>query len=372
MASEEDLIYYDDRNYIHHYRPYEYSSHTIRLYNQRFLFSIMTRLSFLVIVAIVIVSYFFYPQQFFIVLIFSALTATILLYIYYSYLRTVQMFRIISSGTARMFRDIGRHSFRSHPLSDLWRPSYESLVAKRKELTKTPKIFYYLDNSVIKSLHNQIASSVRTREITVESGKTTSKGVDLKLPIHPSYQSEKLRTEKRRAEVVEPMEKQFEDVLNYLLDHELVKIGIEEFDYDKKTENEFLATCHEIKDKFEFELPKNVMDQFIKINKQKYVDSKMQEIKSLSGYVLMSGEFSVTSKGEEWIVSYDHPVNEAADWETENRLILKSSCPKTEMTNIGNDTFSKTDRAKFVLLGNIVKFDENKLELVMRPIVMCS
>lgn len=205
----------------------------------------------------------------------------------------------------------------------------ESLVKKRKELTRIPKVFHFLDKSVVESLYNQIVSSVRTREITTESGITTSKGVELRLPIHPSYEHEKIKVEKRRAEVVVSEEQQFEGVLGFLLDSEMVKMGIEEFDYDKTTENEFKTTCQAIKDTFQFEMPINVMEQFIKINKQKYVNSKLEEIKSLSGFVLVSGEFSISSNDEEWIITYDHPVNEAIDSQNGNRLKLESPCSKT-------------------------------------------
>ena len=366
MGVNEPPEWYLYERYYRHYPFHRQMARSLRV-------SVLALVSVIVLSVFVAVSYLYYPEHFLIVFIFSSLTALLVLLVYYSFTGTTHQLDSLTYSLRSAARATWeRERFGAHRLSDSERLSYESRIAKRNELTKTPRIFYYLDKSVIESLHNQIASSIRTKEITTESGKTTAKGIELKLPVHPSYQSEQLRTERRRAEVVESIERQFEDVLNHLLDHELVEIGIEEFNYDKTTENDFLATCSEIKEKFDFELPKNVQDQFVKINIQKYVDAKLQEIEALSGYVLISGDFGINSKGDDWIVVYDHPVNEAVDWETGERLTFKSSCSKTEMTNIGNGTFNKTNRAKFVLLGNIVKFDKGKRELVMRPIAMCS
>lgn len=251
--------------------------------------------------------------------------------------------------------------------------SYATLMQKREEFTKTPKIFYYLDRSVVESLHNQIVSSVRTKEIITESGKGTSRGVTLELPvISPQFESKQTNMERRKAEVVESAEKQFDDILIYLLDHDLAKIGFEEFMYDKATESQFLSTCQEIKESFEFEVPKNVMEEFIKINKHKYVESRLQEIKSLSGYILMSGEFDVALVEEEWTIVYEHPVSEAMNSGEKKHVTFKASCPSTEMTKIGVDTFRKTNKAKLVLLGNIITFDEGNLRLVVRPIALYS
>ncbi|MCW3986659.1 MAG: hypothetical protein NWE91_09690 [Candidatus Bathyarchaeota archaeon] len=323
---------------------------------------------------IVLFSYLYNPDYFIVVLTFSLLTGLLTIDLHASLGNIARLLYRLNMQTSYLRERVLRPTMsrRADILSSLGIYEPDVYAAKLKEFRKTPKIFYYLDKSVVESLHNQIVSSIRTREITTESEVATSKGIELSFPIRPSYRSEKSGKEKIRAEVIESVEGKFEEVQNYLLNNELVQIGLEDFKYNKEAESEFLATSQEIKEKFDFQLPKNVTEQFININKKKYVDSKIEEVKSASGYILMSGEFRVSTKGKEWGVTYKHPVSSVIDSETGDQLVFEAFCPKIEMTTIGNDTFSKTDRVKMVLLANIVRFDGHKLELFMRPIAVYS
>lgn len=247
---------------------------------------------------------------------------------------------------------------------------FELLIEKQGEFLKALKIFYFMDVSLIDSLYNQATSDERLSERIIENNKTSSSGITTVLPISPTINKSSSTKESSKANIVYSNEKKFNVILDHLLTNDIAKIGLEDFDYDPKAENEFITFCENLKEKSGFDIPENVKNDFIKFSRKKYVKSTIEKLKKASGYIIMSGVFSIDKDDDSWSLNFQHPVSDSMSLVegVGHKLIFKTKIAKNQMTRIGDDTFMNTDKIKIILFGNIVKFEEDNLELIISPI----
>ncbi len=252
--------------------------------------------------------------------------------------------------------------------------NYEVLGEKRQEFSKELKIFYYMDTPLIDSLYNQASSAERAIERTIENSETSSSGVSVVIPpIAPRMKQGSSMKESTKSDIVYSSEKKFDLILNHLLDNNMARLGLENFEYNSKQEDDFLSFCENIKEKSGgFTIPENVKNDFIKFNRKKYVNTTVEKLRQASGYIIMSGVFSIETDAEAYSLVFNHPVSDSMSLVegASQKLVFKTKVVKSQLTKTGIETFTNTDKIKIILLGNIVKFDDILLELIVSPIAM--
>jgi hypothetical protein len=250
----------------------------------------------------------------------------------------------------------------------------ESTLKKATDFLVTPKLFLYLDRSVVDSLYAQIAVSEKTTGIERETVKETEKGIKANLPIaEPSYAKKGLEREKKQIEIVETPERRHDAVLRHLVSSKSVELGIDEFEYDNRTDEEFLKKCSELENVARnTKLPLTWKEEYINARKAEQIDRKMKEFESSKGrYVLMHMDCSITKEIEGTIVlSFSHPLNNiltpSRTWGKEIMILIRLS--PNHITEFGKDEFSTMKKRNMKVFGTLSDFDPESDVIAVRAI----
>lgn len=233
--------------------------------------------------------------------------------------------------------------------------------------TNTPKVFYYFDESIVGSLHNQIRDAFRLDSIEEET--TREKGGKIGFDEILTASIGKAESKKRleKLTISENIETSYNDLEKYLIRNEKITFGLECFDYDHSIENDFFRSCEKIKEEFDFEIPQAVKDDFVEKYKSKYTrDEKIRHLKEVKGFVIMREDFNIsTLLSNQRVLTFCNPYEKG-----ENKICIEVPLDKTDITTTGERLFPISNKAKLTVLGKIISWDSTKLQLNINPIVV--
>lgn len=261
---------------------------------------------------------------------------------------------------SRMSRDINEVTRRSNDLIErLEQHIVKEPYEKKKAIFLTrPRLFYYLDSSTVESLYNEIAPSIRTTHLEKETRRGSDKGIQGSLGLTGNYQKRDEKIQREVMEISENIESKYDSIIRYLLEHEVVDVAIDEFSNNEQAESSFLKVCEEIYDKFSYEIPADVRQNFVKISRRRLADDKIKEIQSCTGYVLISQRFDVKQSTDQgWKLIYRHPISDALGSEVN----LEVDCLNKHMKEVGAETFQKANSVQLSIFGRIISYQDNLL-----------
>lgn len=230
-----------------------------------------------------------------------------------------------------------------------------------------PKLFYYLDKTIVVSVHNQIRElfSPESKEVETIGKKGGEIGIDEGIKAYIGKADIKRRLEKFT--ISENIETTYNDVEKYLIRNEQITFGLECFDYDHSIENDFFRSCEKIKEEFDFEIPQAVKDDFVEKYKSKYTrDEKIRHLKEVKGFVIMREDFNIsTLLSNQQVLTFCNPYEKG-----ENKICIEVPLDKNNITTTGKRLFPISNKAKLTVLGKIILWDSTKLQLNINPIVV--
>lgn len=265
--------------------------------------------------------------------------------------------------TARLQGELYQH----HPAETIFED--KSSKELKTELLKinTPKVFWYFDENIVVSLHNQIQEDFRLDSIEEETiGKKEGEiGVDKILKASMGKGESKRRLEKLTFS--ENIETAYNDLEKFLIRNEQITFGLECFDYDHSIENDFFRRCEKIKEEFDFEIPQEVQDDFVEKYKKKYTrDEKIRQLKEVKGFVIMREDFNIsTSVSNRLVLTFCNPYEKG-----ENKICIEIPGDKTNITTTGARLLPTSNKAKLTVLGKIISWDSTELQLNVNPIAI--
>jgi hypothetical protein len=285
---------------------------------------------------------------------------------YWVYMRSKRFETTVKEGIAMGIENVARKTAEQ--------ASEESTLKKATDFLVTPKLFLYLDGGVVDSLYAQIAVSEKTTGIERETVKETEKGVKAKLPIvEPSYARKGLEREKKQIEIVETPERRHDAVLRHLVSSKSVEFGIDQFEYDNRTDEEFLKKCSELENVARnTKLPLTWKEEYTNARKAEQIDKKMKEFESSKGkYVLMHMDCGIaTEKDGTVVLSFSHPLNDIRTplQRLGKQVMIRVRLSPNHITEFGKDEFSAMKKRNVKVFGTLSDVDLESDIIAVRAI----
>jgi hypothetical protein len=296
----------------------------------------------------------------------ALVAASAFLIVYLLYVRSRRFERSVSEGIAEGIVKAARETTQQ--------ASEELTLKEATNFLVTPKLFLYLDRGVVDSLYAQISVSEKTIGIERETVKETEKGIRANLPIaEPSYAKKGLEREKKQIEVVETPERRHDAVLKHLVSSKSVELGIDQFEYDNRTDEEFMKKCSELENVARTtELPLTWKEEYINARKAEQIDKKMKEFQSSKGkYVLMHMDCRVaTEKDKTVVLSFSHPLNDIRTplQRFVREVMIRIRLSPNHMTEFGKDEFSTMKKRNIKVFGTLSDVDPESDVIAVRAI----
>ena len=294
----------------------------------------------------------------------AGLTGVII--VYWFYMRSKRFETTIKEGIAMGIENVARVTAEQ--------ASEESTLKRATDFLVTPKLFLYLDRGVVDSLYAQISGSEKTTGIERETVKETEKGIKAKLPIaEPSYAKKGLEREKRQIELVETPERRHDAVLRHLVSSKSVEFGIDQFEYDNRTDEEFMKKCSELENVAgTTKLPLKWKEQYMSARKAEQIDTKMKEFESSKGkYVLMHMDCGIATDADGTVVlSFSHPLNDIRTplQRLGKQVMIRIRLSPNHFTEFGKDEFSTMKKRNMKVFGTLSDVDPESDIIAVRAI----
>jgi len=252
-------------------------------------------------------------------------------------------------------------------------PDRGSVAQKKKEVFQKmgPKTFYYLDESQVKDLYPQVFQELEPKRIETRESKETKKGIAAKLRlIEPKYESGRAEEKTKIYDVEQTPPMMYNRVEQYLLEKDRMTFGVEEFEFDKSSIDEFKSMCEQMQSKFNFNIPKDLQANFVSDKMREFTLQRVKELSGSTGYVAIQTEFSIIDIPDDaYILSFVHPLNEYLPKE-DKKVRIRATCAKECMTSSGVSTFKKDKSVKITCLGKVVSWDNEDKILEITPIAI--
>jgi len=127
--------------------------------------------------------------------------------------------------------------------------------------------------------------------------------------------------------------------------------------------------CRQMDERFQFKVPEELQDQYIKQQQEALALQKVQELKQAHDYILMRGVFSVGSTDNQWSLVYSHPLNNNLS-SISKRVTIAATCPKERSSRAGSATFSSTATVNLTLFGKVVCWTDDSWVLQINPLAI--
>jgi hypothetical protein len=248
-----------------------------------------------------------------------------------------------------------------------------SVAQKKKEVFQKmgPKTFYYLDESQVKDLYPQVFQELEPKRIETRESKETKKGISAKLRlIEPKYERDRAEETTKIYDVEQTPPMMYNRVEQYLLEKGGMTFGVEEFEFDKSSIDEFKSMCEQMQSKFEFNIPEDLQANFVSDKMREFTLQRVKVLSGSTGYVAIQTEFSIIDIPDDaYILSFVHPLNEYLPHE-DKKVRIQVTCAKECMTSSGVSTFKKDKSVKITCLGKVVSWDNENKILEISPIAI--
>ena len=247
------------------------------------------------------------------------------------------------------------------------------MIKRKRELftNRAIKTFYFLDEQQVQSLHAQISEEPELKRVEKRRKKGTTKSIRGKLPlVEPGFEVNNQQETTEYYEKGSTPEKMYNEVERYLLINEEIIFGMEEFDFDKTSIEDFESMCEQMKDRFEFEIPGNFQEEYISSKIKEYALAHVEEISNCSGYIAILSEFSVKSRSDGVrILSIFHPLNDYLS-EGDVRVEINITCTEENINPSAIHAMKNGKSFKGTCLGKVVNYNPGKGIWEINPIAV--
>jgi hypothetical protein len=252
-------------------------------------------------------------------------------------------------------------------------PDRVSVAQKKKEAIQKigPKTFYYIDKDQIEDLYPQVNQELEPKRIETRESKETKKNVVANLRvIKPKYERGRAEETTKIYETKQTLSMMYNRVEQYLLEKGRMTFGLEEFEFEKSSIDEFKSMCDKMRSKFEFDIPEDLQANFVADKMREFAVLRVKELAGSTGYVAIQTELSIIDiPGDAYILSLVHPLNEYLPHE-DKKVRIQVTCAKECLTSSGVSTFKKDKSVKITCLGKVVSWDNEDKFLEIAPIAI--
>lgn len=243
-------------------------------------------------------------------------------------------------------------------------------VKKDMFINQGPRTFYFLAEEAVNELYPQIFKEAEPVETQTEERETKEGGIRAKLHfVEPRFDKSTGVSVRRTYVKEQNLGAMFIQIENFLVENDQVLLGLEDFTEHEPSIDEFRTTCRQMDERFNFKVPAELQEQYIKQQQEALANQKIKEIKQAHDYILMRGVFSVSSIDNQWSLAYSHPLNKNLHSITK-RVTISATCPKERSSTAGAATFSSTTTVNLTLFGKIVCWNEDIWALQINPIAV--
>jgi hypothetical protein len=218
-------------------------------------------------------------------------------------------------------------------------------------------------------LYNQIAPLERTVEIEEQIEKGNQKSIRGGTPsLGGSYEKKLVLTRREKKQPIESVESKYDAIVRYLVEHQQAILGLEGFEYDRQGERLFLEACNDVEN-YGITIPQDSRNRAIAGLKRSFGENKLKEMRSATGYALISGSFFIVRDAREasagFVLSYRHPVGEAVSGD----IRINATCTE-HLTDAGKEVLTQIPDIRIAMLALIVRMTDNILSV--KPLAIHS
>jgi len=248
-----------------------------------------------------------------------------------------------------------------------------SIADKKKEAIKKmgPKTFYYLDESQVKDLYLQVIQEPEPKRIQTRETKEVKGGIIGKFPmVEPKYERGKTQEVTKDYDVEQVPAMRYNKVEQFFFDKGKVIFGLDEFEFDKSSIDDFESVCNQMKSKFNLDIPDDMYATFFVDKMREFALEYIKKLASSSGYIALQSEFLVVDIADnDCILSRVHPLNQHLRPE-DKEVKIQIGCSRSFLTPSGIATFKKGKSVKITSLGKVVSWDDKDKILEVSPIAI--
>jgi len=233
-----------------------------------------------------------------------------------------------------------------------------------------PKTFYYLDNGQVRDLYCQVFQELQPKQIETHEKERSQKsiGADFKLVAKYGTRQETETKTTYEPELTSPV--MYNQVQDYLVKNNNVIFGLEDFDYDKSSIDEFKSMCAAMEKKFSFSVPEELQEKFISDKLHEFALNHSKEIAQSSGFVSLQGEFLVAKVDHDCrSLSYSHPLNQYLA-QGDTSISIEILCHSPNLSSSGSTTFTPDSSVKITCVGKVVRWNSKEGLLTINPIAI--
>ncbi|MCJ7792143.1 MAG: hypothetical protein MUP49_07050 [Dehalococcoidia bacterium] len=248
-----------------------------------------------------------------------------------------------------------------------------SIADKKKEAIQKmgPKTFYYLDESQVKDLYLQVIQEPELKRIQTRETKEVKGGITGKFPmVEPKYERGKAQEVTKDYDVEQVPAMRYNKVEQFFFDKGKVIFGLDEFEFDKSSIDDFESICDQMRSKFNLDIPDDLYATFIVDKMREFALEYIKKLASSSGYIALQSEFLVIDIADnDCILSRVHPLNLHLQPE-DKEVRIQICCARNLLTPSGIATFKKDKSVKITSLGKVVSWNDEDKILEVSPIAI--
>lgn len=248
-----------------------------------------------------------------------------------------------------------------------------SLSEKKKEalLAQGPKAFYYLDRSQVEDLYPQVFQEPEPKRIETRETKETKKGIAAKLKfLEPEYKKGRAEELTKIYDMEQSLGTMYNRIEQYLVEKDKVTFGLEEFEWDRSSIDEFKTMCQLMQSKLNFQVPSDLQAKFAHEKMVDFALENLEKLSNISGYVAIQAELSVVDiSNNVCTLSLIHPMN---TYLVPNAypVSIRITCANEYTTPSGSSVFKRGKLIKITCLGKVVSWDRENATLEISPIAI--
>jgi hypothetical protein len=274
------------------------------------------------------------------------------------------------------------------------------MLAERKRqaiMAMGPQTFYYLDQSQIQALYQQVIQDLDPKTIEVEEQSARKAGITGRFKVlEPSLERSGQTRTTKKYEVETSLATHYTKLQQALIDADQVMFGAEDFEADSEDIKSFLHLIALMKGQFNFEIPPHLQERFLHDLRRRSALDHLANLKGATGYIATQAQYVVIHAADDrsaMILRLQHPIG---PYLTELQAITTDSTYGREMmearvrsnptpnvsfellltkdylTPAGMNILSRKDlpRIKITCLGRIISWDDARATLLINPIAI--